>query len=285
VTRSVPAIVQVAQIGTHRLLALDAKVDAAEGDGILARWEFGRALLQERIGKQLPKGRLDELVKATGKSREELGCRMRFAERYASEAEVRNLVTDFGSWHGIVNEALAKQQHEPVHSPVVAPPGTFATIVADPPWRYDNKATRGAAEDHYPTMSVEELSALPVKEWSAGQAHLYLWTTNGFLREAFGVMDAWGFEYKTTLVWVKPQIGLGNYFRSSAEYVLFGIKGGLRTRDCNQPNWFEAPRQRHSQKPGRFFDLVEQVSFPPYLEMFARQRRLSAEWDYWGNEV
>jgi N6-adenosine-specific RNA methylase IME4 len=166
-----------------------------------------------------------------------------------------------------------------------APAGQFATIVADPPWQYDNTSTRGAAEDHYPTMPLDAICAIPVSDWAADESHLYLWTTNGFLREAFDVMDAWGFTYKTTLVWVKPQIGMGNYFRSSAEYVLFGVRGGLRTRDSNQPNWFEAKRGRHSKKPGKFFDLVELVSYPRYLEMFARQRRLNPDWDYWGNEA
>lgn len=168
---------------------------------------------------------------------------------------------------------------------LAAPDGKFATIVADPPWQYDNTSTRGAAEDHYPTMSIAELCGLPVKDWAADQAHLYLWTTNAFLRESFDVMDSWGFTYKTTLVWVKPQIGMGNYFRSSAEYILFGIRGGLRTKDCNQRNWFEAPRGRHSKKPGYFFDLVETASYPPFLEMFARQRRLDPDWDFWGNEA
>jgi N6-adenosine-specific RNA methylase IME4 len=165
-----------------------------------------------------------------------------------------------------------------------APDGTFATIVADPPWQYTNTSTRGAAEDHYPTMSIAELCDLPVESWSAPEAHLYLWTTNGFLREAFDIVDAWGFEYKTTLVWAKPQIGMGNYFRSSTEYVLFGTRGGLRTLDGNQRNWFEAPRTQHSRKPGLFFDIVHQASPPRYLEMFARQRRLDPDWDYWGNE-
>ncbi len=171
--------------------------------------------------------------------------------------------------------------------PAVTPTfGDYMTVVADPPWQYDNKATRGAAEDHYPTMSIDELCELPVSEWAAEQAHLYLWTTNGFLREAFDVLEAWGFNYKTTLVWVKPQIGLGNYFRSSTEYVLFGVRGGLRTLDSNQRNWFEAKRGRHSKKPAFFFDLVERVSPGPFLEMFARERRLSeSEWGYWGNEA
>lgn len=280
----VAAIVQPADLSIQRFVHLDAKVDEAEGDGIMARWEFGRQLLLERVGKQLPAGRLNAIAKSIGKDKRELQYRVQLAEVYASEEEVRTAVHTLRSWTAI-RETFAKPHSEPVATSVHAPEGTFATIVADPPWQYDNKATRGAAEDHYPTMSIDELCALPVNDWAAEQGHLYLWTTNGFLREAFGVMDAWGFSYKTTLVWVKPQIGMGNYFRSSAEYVLFGIRGGLRTRDCNQPNWFEAPRAQHSKKPGYFFDLVEKVSFPPYLEMFARQRRLNPDWDYWGNEA
>lgn len=278
-------VVSIVRPADSDLRQWDARVDAAEDDGIRARWEYGKALLHRRVGKQLPKGLLDEECQKTGKSATELRYRMLFADRFATKPEVINVVDDFRSWHAIVNEALAKPPPSRVEHDVSAPEGTFATIVADPPWRYDNKATRGAAEDHYPTMSVEELCELPVDEWSAEQAHLYLWTTNGFLRESFAVLDAWGFAYKTTLVWVKPQIGMGNYFRSSSEYVLFGVRGKLRTRDCNQPNWFQASRGKHSQKPGVFFDLVELASFPPYLEMFARQRRLNPEWSYWGNEA
>jgi len=165
----------------------------------------------------------------------------------------------------------------------------YRTVVADPPWQYDNTSTRGAAEDHYVTMTVDELVGLPVADWTDDQAHLYLWTTNGFIRESFAILDAWGFTYKTMLVWAKPQLGMGNYFRSSTEYVLFGVKGGLRTKDCNQRNWFQAPRGRHSAKPELFFDIVEQASEEPGLEMFARRRRdnllSSFRWDYWGNEV
>jgi N6-adenosine-specific RNA methylase IME4 len=278
---SVAAIIRPADAD---LREWDARVDAAEDDGIRARWEYGQALLRRRVGKQLPKGLLDEECEKTGKSRSELGHRMRFAET-VTEAELPNVISNFGSWFRVVNEALAKPRPDPVAVPVTAPIGTFATIVADPPWQYDNKATRGAAEDHYPTMSVEDLCALPVAKWSADDAHLYLWTTNGFLRQAFDVLAAWGFTYKTTLVWVKPQIGMGNYFRSSSEYVLFGVRGSLRTRNREQRNWFEAPRGRHSAKPGLFFDLVEKASYPPYLEMFARQRRLNREWSYWGNEA
>lgn len=275
----------IADIGIARLVKLDERVDAAEGEGLIARWEFGRELLSRRVGKKLPPGLLDALVAETGKSRAELQNRVQFAEVFDAEALSNALGNQ--SWYELVTTRFGIASPSlRVVGPLAVPEGKYATIVADPPWQYDNKATRAAAEDHYPTMSLDELCALPVEDWAHDEAHLYLWTTNGFLRQAFDVLSAWGFDYKTTLVWAKPQLGIGNYFRSSTEYVLFGVRGGLRTIDGNQRNWFEAKRGRHSKKPGLFFDLVEKVSPGPFLEMFARDRRLSeAEWSYWGNEA
>lgn len=162
-----------------------------------------------------------------------------------------------------------------------ATPERFAAIVIDPPWRYDNTVTRGAAEDHYPTMSMDELRALELP--AADNSHIYLWVTNPFIREGFELLDAWGYQYKTTLTWCKPQIGMGNYFRSATEHVLFGIKGKLPTLANNIPTWFVADRTRHSAKPESFYDLVERASPGPYMEMFARRRRFN--WHTWGNEA
>jgi N6-adenosine-specific RNA methylase IME4 len=178
----------------------------------------------------------------------------------------------------------------------VVPEGQFATIVADPPWRYGNTSTRGAAEDHYPTMSIDELCDLDIaRERAADRAHLYLWTTAGHLPEAFRVMEAWDFTYKTYLVWVKPQMGMGNYFRVSTELVLFGVKGAMRTRDMATMNYFEARRGKHSAKPQEFYDLAEKCSPGPYLELFARcwkDRQLVCScsrcrrgWEVWGNQA
>jgi N6-adenosine-specific RNA methylase IME4 len=165
--------------------------------------------------------------------------------------------------------------------------GTFPTLVADPPWQYGNTKTRNAADKHYPTMTVGELCELPVGVHAAESAHLYLWTTAPFLREAFEVMDAWGFTYKTNLVWVKPQIGMGNYFRVSHEHVLFGVRGTapMLTPAKSTRSWFQADRREHSTKPDAFLDLVERCSPSPGLELFARRQRMSAafEWTYWGN--
>lgn len=148
---------------------------------------------------------------------------------------------------------------------------TYRTIVADPPWRYENTFARGAAENHYPTMSTDELCELPVvPEHAADAAHLYLWVTNSHLGDGLKVMASWGFEYKTTLTWVKLQMGMGNYFRGGTEIVLFGTRGGLPTLRRDVRNHFVAPRRKHSQKPREFLELVMRSSPGPYLELFSR---------------
>lgn len=174
------------------------------------------------------------------------------------------------------------------------PAPTFRTIVADPPWRYENTASRAAAETHYPTMSTADIAALPVvPEHAASNSHLYLWTTNSHLADGLTVMEAWGFEYKTTLTWVKPQMGMGAYFRGGTEVVLFGVRGSLPTLRKDVRNHFTAPRRRHSQKPREFLDLVRSSSPGDYLEVFARCSgdtactcsRCLFGWTTWGNQA
>jgi N6-adenosine-specific RNA methylase IME4 len=182
-------------------------------------------------------------------------------------------------------------------APPAIPEGKYATFVADPPWRYGNTSTRGAAENHYPTMSIKELCDLDVvRTHAADSAHLYLWTTAGHLPEAFSVMEAWGFDYKTYLVWVKPQMGMGNYFRVSTELVLFGTRGDMRTRRRDVKNYFQANRAKHSAKPDMFHDLVESCSPGPYMELFSRCSadqmltgctcsKCRLGWTVWGNQA
>jgi N6-adenosine-specific RNA methylase IME4 len=206
---------------------------------------------------------------------------------------------------------LAKQTRPPVAAP--QPPralaGTFATLVADPPWKYGNTSTRAAAQDHYDTLSIAQLCGdelLPdgtsltkdvVLPKVADRAHLYLWTTSSHLPDAFSVMAAWGFTYKTYLVWVKPQMGMGNYFRVSTELVLFGVRGEMRTQDMGLMNYFTVGRGKHSAKPQAFYDLVAKASPGPHLEMFARcdaPNQLAGTcqcshcrlgWEVWGNQA
>lgn len=225
-----------------------------------------------------------------------------FESYISSMLESRREVTTSGALK------LAKQTRETVgpNGYPALPGGKFRTITADPPWRYGNTSTRGAAQDHYETLSIEQLCgdetmpdgtnlAKEVQDRAAAEAHLYMWTTAGHLPESFRVMASWGFEYRTYLVWVKPQMGMGNYFRVSTELVLFGIRGGMRTNSRSLKNYFTTKRGKHSAKPESFYDdVVMEASPGPYLEMFTRCRksqqlicgctRCRLGWEVWGNE-
>lgn len=166
---------------------------------------------------------------------------------------------------------------------LVAQDRKFGTIYADPPWRYENQGTRAATDNHYLTMTLEELTAIPVPALSADQAHLHLWTTNGFLPDGMRLLHHWGFKYKGFYVWVKPKIGIGNYWRVAHEIMLLGVKGGLVFRDKSLRSWGEFPRNKHSAKPEEVRALIEKASPGPYLELFGR--RLADGWTVWGNQI
>lgn len=158
----------------------------------------------------------------------------------------------------------------------------FGTVYADPPWRYD-QSPRGAAEHHYPTLPLADLMALPVGRLAAADSHLHLWATHSFYADALRLMAAWGFTYRSLFVWVKPQLGMGHYWRSSCEFLLLGTRGRTPFRDRSVPNWMCAPRGRHSEKPEAIRRLVELVSPGPYLELFGRTA--VPGWTVFGNQV
>lgn len=174
----------------------------------------------------------------------------------------------------------------------------YRTIVADPPWDHSDgyairrgyaNAKDGGVEAlqlPYPVMSVDEIAALPVYGLRQHGARLFLWTTNRFLRPAFDVMAAWGFAYKQTLVWHKPNASpfSGSIAHSSAEFLLVGTHGNppiLRKMPSSVLTF--GHKHAHSYKPEMWLDWIEQVSPGPYLEMFSRRARLG--WDTWGNEA
>lgn len=174
--------------------------------------------------------------------------------------------------------------------------GTFGTILADPPWQFMNRTGKMAPEHkrlhRYPTMRLEEICALPVADLAAAQSHLYLWVPNALLREGLEVMKAWGFIYKTNLVWIKVRKdygpdgrGVGFYFRNVTEVLLFGTRGRLRTGPCGrrQVNVMISQKREHSRKPDECYDIIEGCSPGPYLELFARHGRPG--WRQWGNEI
>lgn len=173
----------------------------------------------------------------------------------------------------------------------------YKTIYADPPWQFTNRTGKVAPEhkrlNRYSTMKLEDIKALPVADVADEKSHLYLWIPNALLPEGLEVMTAWGFEYKTNIIWEKVRKdgfpdgrGVGFYFRNVTEILLFGIKGtGNRTLSAgrSQVNLIRTIKQEHSRKPNEFISLIENCSPGPYLELFARGNR--DNWDMWGNQA
>lgn len=165
----------------------------------------------------------------------------------------------------------------------------YKTIYADPPWpeRGGGKIKRGA-DKHYSLMTVKEIMSLPIQNIADDNCHLYLWTTNNYFSQALEVMKVWGFAYKTTITWVKDRIGLGQYYRGITEHCLFGVKGNLPYKIIDDKRQqgktvIIAPKTKHSEKPAEMREMIEKVSYAPYVELFARQ--ITPGWDAWGNEV
>jgi N6-adenosine-specific RNA methylase IME4 len=172
----------------------------------------------------------------------------------------------------------------------------YGTILIDPPWRFSNLTGKVGPEHkrlfRYATMSFEEIKSLPVDRLSLPKSHLYLWCPNALLLEALEIMKAWGFTYKTNIVWYKIRKdggpdgrGVGFYFRNVTELLLFGVKGKLRTLKPGrtQVNVILSRKREHSRKPFEVYDLIERCSPSPYLELFARQR--VPGWEQWGDQV
>jgi N6-adenosine-specific RNA methylase IME4 len=166
---------------------------------------------------------------------------------------------------------------------LVADGRRYGCIYADPPWQYGNQGTRAATGNHYSGMAIEELMAMPIQDLAADNAHLHLWTTNAFLFESLKIMEAWGFEYKSCFVWVKPQMGLGNYWRVSHEFMLFGLRGKKPFGSRSEMSWGQYPRSIHSRKPDEIRKKIETVSGGPYLELFGRMPVRG--WTVYGNQI
>lgn len=173
----------------------------------------------------------------------------------------------------------------------------FATIMADPPWQFQNRTGKVAPEhkrlSRYGTMTLSEIQALPVAHAASATAHLYLWVPNALLPEGLAVMRAWGFQYKSNIVWHKIRKdggsdgrGVGFYFRNVTELILFGTRGkNARTLrpGRRQVNYLESRKREHSRKPDEQYEIIEACSPGPFLELFARGTRKN--WVTWGNQA
>ncbi len=173
----------------------------------------------------------------------------------------------------------------------------FSTILADPPWQFQNRTGKVAPEhkrlSRYETMTLDDIKELPVQDVAADTAHLYLWIPNALLPDGIAVLNAWGFQYKSNLVWHKIRKdggsdgrGVGFYFRNVTELILFGVRGkNARTLQPGrtQVNYLSSRKREHSRKPDEQYKLIEACSPGPYLEMFARGDR--KKWVSWGNQA
>jgi N6-adenosine-specific RNA methylase IME4 len=173
----------------------------------------------------------------------------------------------------------------------------FATILADPPWRFNNRTGKIAPEhsrlSRYGTMSLDDIANLPISEFTKPTAHLYLWCPNALLPDGLAVMEAWGFTYKSNIVWHKVRKdggsdgrGVGFYFRNVTEMLLFGVRGkNARTLPParRQVNLLGTRKREHSRKPDEQYEIIEACSPGPFIELFARGTRES--WTTWGNQA
>jgi len=173
----------------------------------------------------------------------------------------------------------------------------FGTILADPPWQFQNRTGKVAPEhkrlSRYGTMTLEEICALPVCEVAEDPAHLYLWVPNALLPEGIQVMNSWGFRYISNIVWHKIRKdggsdgrGVGFYFRNVTEILLFGVRGkNARTLDPgrSQVNMIQSRKREHSRKPDEQYKIIEECSWGPRIELFSRGTRPG--WTVWGNQA
>ena len=183
----------------------------------------------------------------------------------------------------------------------------FGCVMADPPWRFQNRTGKVAPEHkrlaRYPTMELDEICALPVADHLEDRAHCYLWVPNALLPEGLKVLEAWGFQYKSNIIWEKVRKdggpdgrGVGFYFRNVTEILLFGVRGkDVRTLPPgrSQVNYMEAEepdgdvlktrKREHSRKPDEQYKIIEGCSWGPYLELFGRGKRDG--WTVWGNQA
>lgn len=225
------------------------------------------------------------VAKETGRRNISLQSWVRLAKEIGESDE------DFLKWADeerirIIDRLRKKGQIGFKETPLL-PDGKYKIIYADPPWQYGDKLIDGygAAEHHYPPMSIEELCALPIKERISNNSVLFLWVTSPILKECFDVIEAWGFEYKTSFIWDKVKHNFGHYNSVRHEFLLVCTKGSCLPEN---KKLFDSVisierTEKHSQKPKEFRDMINQL-YPTgkRLELFAREKPKG--WDVYGNE-
>lgn len=171
------------------------------------------------------------------------------------------------------------------------PTGKYKTIYIDPPWpEYGGGKIKRGADSHYELMNLKEIMSLPIHDLADDEGcHIYLWVTNNFLKAGLDCLDAWGFQYVTTITWLKDKMGLGQYYRGLTEHCIFGRTKNVLPyklidgKRCQGVTGFFEEKTIHSRKPSKMREMIEVVSYEPRIELFAREKHDG--WDSWGNEI
>jgi N6-adenosine-specific RNA methylase IME4 len=272
-----------------KLTALTGNVIAAVRDQVRHLVDVGLVQADKlRLTIEARREKAQELIDFGLSQREaakELGV-----DRSTVRRDLGLLDPDIGAKRPTIKEKQEARRQREEALALKTPEGSYGVIYADPPWKfevYSEDTGQGrTAEAHYSTMPVEDIAAIPVASFAADDCVLFMWTTAPTLGEAFKLLDAWGFAYKTHCVWVKDRIGLGYWFRNQHEILMLATKGSVPA-PAHGTQWsslIDEPRQRHSEKPEAFYELIE-AYFPNLakIELFARNSRDG--WDCWGFEA
>lgn len=222
---------------------------------------------------------------------------MPYIDDNTPESEVEEMVFQAGALSRSDLKLWLEERYPPPPDPPL-PPGQYNCIYADPPWRYEFSETKSREiENHYPTMELDDICALPVATIAADDCVLFMWATSPKLEEAMQVINSWDFTYRTNMVWVKDKIGMGYYARQQHELLLIAVKGkpgvpmpgdrkssAVEAPDLTPPSVVEAVRGQHSKKPHEFYDIIERMyPLATKVELFARNNRNG--WGAWGNQL
>lgn len=282
-----------------RNASIESQNDAAE---IRLRAERRLGELTKELEKASPPGRPGSKSASRGKTQalKDLDITTQNASKWQKLAEIPERkfdkliaetrakgerITTSAPLKLVRNDAKAELAAQLRKKPIPLAAGRFDVIVSDPPWMYEKRATdvtqRGQMP--YPPMTTEEICALPVVERAERNCILWLWTTNAFLlRDAPRVLDAWGFQEKTVMTWVKDRMGTGDWLRGKTEHCILAVRGKPTIQLTNQTTELRGVVREHSRKPESFYDLVEALCPGTKLEMFAREPREG--WARWGAE-
>ena len=190
-----------------------------------------------------------------------------------------------------MNKLINLYLPQPKKEKIVLPKGKYRVIYADPPWKYGNMQhsvdeQETTLDTHYPTMDIDELCQMDIQSLTEENAVLFIWTTSPFLEKVFKVINAWGFDYKTSMIWDKVKHNVGYYVSVRHEFLLICTKGSCLP-DSNKliDSVQEIERSnRHSEKPQKFYEIIETMYNGPYIELFSRKKEVRKNWTYWGNE-